>query len=146
MGADLASFYAACHGVLASPDIDAALHALGASPTAGQIRAAVLPLIPEGNPPQYTRGAPPAMPLVMPGATPVLAAALPVYPAGLKRFADSNPDPRDGWSIEMDDDDDWGGGGGGSANAPKVAPAMPPVNPNPFILDQSRLDGPDVLA
>lgn len=126
MAVDLASFYAACPGVVRTRDIDAALGGLPAGSSAAAILAVVLPLIPEGNPPQYTRGAPPAMPLVMPGASPVFPAALPPQPIvavpvsgganprlgtvltfakGLKRFQDSNRDPLDGWSIEWDESD-----------------------------------------
>ena len=125
MSIGLAAFYAACPGVVATRDIEAALAGLAAGSDAAAIQAAILPLIPEGNPPQYTRGAPPAMPLVMPGASPVFGAVLPPQPdvavpvsgganprlgtvftfaRGLPRFADSNPDPRDNWSIEQNED------------------------------------------
>jgi hypothetical protein len=121
MSVALETFYAACPGIVLTRDIDAALADLGAGSDRAQIQAAVLPLVPEGNPPQYTRGAPPSNPLVMPNATPVLGPALPPQPVvaipisgganpalgsvltfaqGMKRFADSNPDPLDGWSIE----------------------------------------------
>lgn len=124
MAVGLDRFYRACPGVVATRDIEAALAALSASASDAAIEAAVLPLIPEGNPPQYTRGAPPAMPLVMPGASPLFAAALPPQPTlavpvsgganprlgtvltfakGLPRFADSNPDPLDNWSVEQDE-------------------------------------------
>lgn len=29
-----------------------------------------------------------------------IAGPLPAYPASLKRFADSNPDPHDGWALD----------------------------------------------
>lgn len=129
MAVTLAQFYAACPGVVLSRDIDTAIAALPATSSAAAIRAAVLPLMPEGNPPQYTRGAPPAMPAVMPNASPLFAAALPPQPVmlipidgdpahgtvatfarGLKRFQDSNPCPSDDWSIERDGDNPPAGG------------------------------------
>lgn len=121
MSVGLAQFYAACPGVVLTRDIEAAIAALPATSSAAAIMAAVVPLMPEGDPPQYTKGAPPAMPAVMPGASPIFAAALPPQPIvavpvsggsnprlgtvltfakGLPRFADSNPDPLDDWSIE----------------------------------------------
>lgn len=120
MPATLDSFYAACPGVLLTRNIEAAIAALPTGSAAAAIQSAVLPLIPEGNPPQYTAGAPPAMPLIQPNATPVFAAALPPQPdqqipidgnsalgtvatfaKGLPRFQDSNPDPRARWSIDQ---------------------------------------------
>ena len=111
-------------GVVWTRDIEAALVAAyadgGYAPlNQSQVLTAVLPLIPEGNPPQYTPGPPPANPAIQPGATPLLTAALPAQPdvlvaidgrsdagtvatfaKGLPRFADSNPDPLDGWAID----------------------------------------------
>jgi hypothetical protein len=124
----LGAFYAACPGIVLTRDIDSALHAAAGagSLTGAQILTIVLPLVPEGNPPQYTRGSPPAVPVLMPNATPIFAAALPPQPnvaipidggsnpgtgtvltfaKGLKRFADSNPEALDGWSIEREQAD-----------------------------------------
>lgn len=66
------AFDQACPGVVLTREIDAAIHALPGQPDAATIRAAVLPLI---------------------------GGSLPLYPSGLKRFADSNP-ASDGWSID----------------------------------------------
>lgn len=68
------AFDKACPGVVLTRDIDAAIHALGAQPSQSAILAAVLPLI---------------------------GGSLPVFPSGLKRFADSNP-ASDGWSIDRE--------------------------------------------
>lgn len=127
-------FLAWVPGVVWTRDIEAGLAAQyaanGFTPlTQAQVLAVVLPLIPEGNPPQYTPGAPPANPAIMPGASPVLGPALPPQPVvllpidgrsdmgnvatfaqGLKRFKDSNPDPMDGWAI--DDAAGYGAGAG----------------------------------
>lgn len=122
--ADIAArFYAACPGVVPTAEIDAAIRALGDNPSAADLLAAVLPLIPEGNPFVYTLGAPPEIGVLRPGATPVYTAALPPQPIvavpvsggsnprlgtvltfakGLPRFADSNPEPLDDWSIERE--------------------------------------------
>jgi hypothetical protein len=103
---------ALCPGVVPVRAMTAALAAAyppsGAAPNAAQVQAVVLPLMPDGNPPQYTAGAPADPPLPMPGATPVFAAALPPYPTGLPLFQDSNPDPIDGWSIELGEDGSTG--------------------------------------
>lgn len=129
MSVDLATFYTACPGVVLTRDIEAAIAALPASSNSAAIQAVVLPLMPEGNPFEYTSGAPPAIGTLIPGATPVFAAALPPQPdvvlttganpafgmpntgtvatfaTGLKLFQDSNPDPTDGWSIEFAEGD-----------------------------------------
>lgn len=78
------AFYAACPGVPYSRDIDTALALLAQPATGPQILAAVLPLI---------------------------GGALPLYPVSLKRFADSNPTPLDGWSIERSTEGGPGFGG-----------------------------------
>lgn len=125
MSTDLASFYAACPGVVLTRDIDAAIAALPDGSSTATIQAAVLPLIPEGNPFEYVNAAPAEFGTPIPGATPVLPAALPpqpdvvlttganpafnmpatgtvtVFAAGLPLFQDSNPDPYDGWSVEF---------------------------------------------
>jgi hypothetical protein len=103
MSVPLDAFYAACPGVVLVRDMDAALAALPADASVAAIRAAILPLMPEGNPLEYMPGAPPAIGTPMPGGSPVLQTALPAYPAGLPRFQDSNPDPLDGWSIDRSD-------------------------------------------
>lgn len=132
MSTDLAAFYGACPGVVIDRAIEAALAALPNGSSAAAIQAAVLPLMPEGNPPQYTPGAPPEPPLLQPGGSPVFAAQLPpqpdseipvdgagapaytdappppwgnvaIFAQGLPRFADSNPDPMDNWSIEVEE-------------------------------------------
>lgn len=130
MSIDLATFYAACPGVVATRDIEAALAGLAAGSNTAAIQAAVLPLIPEGNPFEYVNGAPPQFGTLIPGATPVFAAALPPQPdvelpvganpafnvpdhlgtiatfaKGLPLFQDSNPDPYDGWSVEFAEGD-----------------------------------------
>lgn len=123
------AFYAACPGIELTRDMETALYALSPTATAAQIQAVILPLVPEGNPFQYTAGAPPAIGILMPGASPVLPPALPPQPVvllpidgnpatppinpvlgtvatfakGLKRFQDSNPDWLDGWSIDQTD-------------------------------------------
>lgn len=113
-------------GVVLTRDLEAALaqqyQTNGFTPlTSSQVLSLALPLISEGNPPQYTPGPPPAQPILMPGASPVFGPALPPQPSvlvpisgganpalgtvatfaqGLKRFVDSNPDPLDGWAID----------------------------------------------
>ena len=120
MAVALDSFYAACPGVVLCREMDAALAALPEDATGAAIRAAILPLMPEGNPPQYAKGAPTAPPTIMPGASPLVPAALPPQPnvanpidgqsylgtvdtfaKKLPLFADSNPDPLDGWSVDQ---------------------------------------------
>ena len=61
--------------------------------TVAAIQALALPFMPiDGNPP----------PLSGPGATPSFTPTLPVFPTLLPRFADSNPDPMDDWSIDVE--------------------------------------------
>ena len=75
-----------CPGVVMTMDIENALllayQANGWRPlSCAQVQAVVAPLIAEGNPPQYQAApAPPRIPRIMPGATPVLA-PLPPAPA-----------------------------------------------------------------
>lgn len=123
MSVGLDAFYAACPGVELTRDMQTAIAALPAGSSAAAIEAVVLPLIPQGNPFEYVNGPPGST--LMPGASPVLSAALPPQPTiavpvdgganpalgtvltfakGLPRFQDSNPDPLDGWSIERDED------------------------------------------
>ena len=132
---DIASAFArCCPGVIMDRDIESALllayQAGGCMPLdCSQILAIVLPLMPEGNPPQYVNGCPPNFPLDQPGATPLfppalppqpdftaqavgdayLSATVPVFQKGLPRFEDSNPEPLDGWAI---DNPGWYSGGG----------------------------------
>lgn len=126
---DMASaVLAACPGCLLTPDMTAALYAAAEADdgvlTDAQVQAIVLPLMPEGNPPAYTIGQPSYPPPVLAkGATPLVPPTLPPQPdvlvpvdnrtdmgtvatfaQGLVRFQDSNPDPRDGWSIEVAED------------------------------------------
>lgn len=123
MAVSLERFYQACPGVVNDRSMDAALAALPATASNGTIVAAITPLIPDGNVPIYTEGQPTYPPNpVMPGSSPVFAAALPPQPTvqvtnqptgadaipttfqfqkGLPLFQDSNPDWFDNWSIEM---------------------------------------------
>jgi hypothetical protein len=74
MGFDLrAQLYAYAPGVVATSDIDAAMGA------------------------QYVANG--YQPLTQAQVV-AIAGPLPPYPDPLPRFQDSNPDPRDGWSIE----------------------------------------------
>ena len=97
--------------------------------TCAQILAIILPLMPEGNPPQYVNGPATGFPINQPGASPLFPPALPpqpivavaaigdaylsptvpVFAKGLPRFEDSNPEPFDGWAI---DNPGWYSGGG----------------------------------
>ena len=70
MAVSFGQFYAACPGVVLTREVEAALAGLSEASSAAAIQAAVTPIAP-----------------------------LPAYPAGLKRFADSNP-ASDGWSID----------------------------------------------
>jgi hypothetical protein len=97
-------FYRACPGVILDRPMDDALHALGPNPSASQIQAACLPYVPDGNaPPGGLPQLPPALPpqpdVTVPssGGSTVL-----VFARGVLRFADSNPDPVDRWSIDAD--------------------------------------------
>src|SRR5579871_6275741 len=129
---DLLAIFAQCApGVVLTAEIDAALHLAyqqnGYQPlTCAQVLAVVLPLIPDGNPPEYTLGAPTwPPPTPQPGATPTFTAELPaqptqttaqivgdvppgrgvaLFPWGLPRFKDSNPTPLDDWAIDNEAD------------------------------------------
>ena len=130
----LGAIYLACPGIVITRDmISAVLLAFQAADyqplTSAAVSALVLPLVPEGDPPQYVNGPPPAFPLDQPGATPLfppalppqpiatapalgavdLATTVPVFAKGLPRFQDSNPEPLYGWSI---DNPGWYSGGG----------------------------------
>jgi hypothetical protein len=117
-----------CPGTILSKEMETSLMAAlsaanydahGTADVCPAVLAAVLPHMPDGTAPQYTLGAPPVPPLAMPGAVPVVTAALPpqpvaeagigavpvagtvgVFPWGLPRFQDSNPTPLDNWSID----------------------------------------------
>lgn len=136
MAVDFGQFYQACPGVVLTREIEAVLAGLAPGSSAAAIAAAVTPLMPDGNVPQYTRTAPVEPPAPMPNSSPVYTAALPAQPnvlipvdggdlvpgsnwgnaatfaQGLRRFADSNPDPLDNWSIEAVLDDASQGPGG----------------------------------
>lgn len=92
-----AAFYTACPGIVLTREIDDALSAAyqagGYRPmTDAAIRAIVLPLAGGALPPQPT--------VLLPIDGDLAHGTVATFAKGLKRFADSNPCPRDGWSIE----------------------------------------------